>query len=117
LLRKFLLLDFAAGLVRNLIRDRGLWLRFVSSSPIPAGVPLPWDSLELLLMAPATSLRLTSSKVPEFQLLTKSSGSGSSQDPKHKPPMPDRPNLKQFVHLMSDDLVFHSAWVSCHSVD
>jgi hypothetical protein len=36
---------------------------------------------------------------------------------KHKPPMPDRPNLKQFGHLMPDDLVTHPVWVSCHSVD
>jgi len=31
--------------------------------------------------------------------------------------MPDRPNLKQFVHLKSGDLVTHPVWASCHSVD
>jgi hypothetical protein len=30
--RKFLLLDFGAGLFRNLVRDRGFWLRFSSGS-------------------------------------------------------------------------------------
>jgi hypothetical protein len=32
LLRKFLLLDSGAGLFRNLVRDRGLWLRFFRGS-------------------------------------------------------------------------------------
>jgi hypothetical protein len=32
LLRKFLLLDSGAGLLRNLVRDRGLWLRFFGRS-------------------------------------------------------------------------------------
>jgi hypothetical protein len=31
--------------------------------------------------------------------------------------MSDRPNLKQFVHLMSDDLVTHPVGVSCQSID
>jgi hypothetical protein len=31
--------------------------------------------------------------------------------------MPDRPNLKQFIHLMPEDFLTYPVWISCHSVD
>jgi hypothetical protein len=65
LLRKFLLLDSGAGLFRNPVRDRGLWLRFVSDARVPEGVPLPWDSLDGAERGPACHPLLFVDKTPD----------------------------------------------------